>query len=143
MFGKFNLALFLLVIITGDSLAGERLEVGEIRVKDRSYRVEMAITSRQRQLGLMFRLELADDRGMLLVYPQSGDHRVWMKNMSIALRVFWLDENFRVIDSQRLEPCSSNPCPVYGAALDSRYILELSDRDHPIRVGDTFTGLPR
>lgn len=141
MFGKFNLALFLLVALFAADVEGEVLEEREMRVNGQTYRVEMAVTSRQRQLGLMFRRELADDRGMLLVYPQSGDHRVWMKNMTIALRVFWLDEDFRVIASRRLEPCETSPCPVFGADSASRYILELNDRDHPVRIGDTFTGL--
>ncbi len=143
MFGKFNLALLLLVTAVSSGLAGEVLEEREIRVNGQVYRVEMATTSRQRQLGLMYRPQLDDDRGMLLVYPDNGDHRVWMKNMSIALRVFWLDENLRVIASRRLEPCDSTPCPVYGAQSASRYILELNDRDHPVDVGDTFSGLER
>ena len=41
----------------------------------------------------------------MLVYPQAGDHRIWMKNMRIALRVYWIDEHFTVIGAQRLEPC--------------------------------------
>ncbi len=141
MFGKFNLALLLLVTSVSSDLSGEVFEEREMRVDGHVYRVEMATTSRQRQLGLMYRRELADDRGMLLVYPASGDHRVWMKNMSIALRVFWLDDDFRVVASRRLEPCSDSPCPVYGADSASRYILELNDRDHPVRVGDRFSGL--
>ena len=143
MFGKFNLALFMLVAPVTFALADGPLEEREIRVNGHTYRVEMATTSRQRQLGLMFRHELADDRGMLLVYPASGDHRVWMKNMSIAIRVFWLNEDFRVLASRRLEPCTRSPCPVYGADSPSRYILELNDRAHPVRIGDIFTGLVR
>ncbi|MDJ0776332.1 MAG: DUF192 domain-containing protein [Gammaproteobacteria bacterium] len=131
----------MLVALLSVDVEGEVLEEREMRVNGQAYRVEMAVTSRQRQLGLMFRRELGDDRGMLLVYPQSGDHRVWMKNMTIALRVFWLDEDFRVIASRRLEPCETSPCPVYGADTASRYILELSDREHPVQIGDTFTGL--
>ena len=141
MFEKFILALFLLGAVVSGALAGDGLEERELRVNGQVYQVEMAVTPRQRQLGLMYRQQLDDDRGMLLVYPASGDHRVWMKNMSIALRVFWLDENLRVQASQRLEPCVSTPCPVYGAEAASRYILELNDRDHPIRVGDRFSGL--
>ena len=143
MFGKFILALLLLVTAVSFGLSGEELEEREIRVNEQVYRVEMATTSRQRQLGLMYRQQLDDDRGMLLVYPDSGDHRVWMKNMSIALRVFWLDDDLRVIASRRLEPCNSTPCPVYGAESASRYILELNDRDHPVEVGDVFSGLER
>ena len=143
MFEKFNLALLLLAIIVSGSVAAGALEQRELRVNGQTYQVELAVTSRQRQLGLMYRQQLDANRGMLLVYPESGDHRVWMKNMSIALRVFWLDENFRVVAARRLEPCDSAPCPVFGADSASRYILELNDRDHPIEIGDIFSGLVR
>lgn len=112
------------------------LEIGSER-----YRVELASTARQRQRGLMYRDGLAPDRGMLLVYPRAGDHRVWMKNMRIALRVYWIDANHRVIHHARLQPCSAAPCPTYAAPGASRYILELADREHAIEAGMVVRGL--
>ena len=112
------------------------LEIGKQR-----YRVELAATPEQRQRGLMYRTELAADRGMLLVYTNPGDHRIWMKNMHIPLRVYWIDASHRIIHEQRLEPCGLPPCPTFSAPGESRYILELADRDHRIEVGDSVTGL--
>lgn len=112
------------------------LEIGK-----QPYRVELATTPEQRQRGLMYRTELAADRGMLLVYTNPGDHRVWMKNMQIPLRVYWIDASHRVIHEQRLEPCGLPPCPIFSAIGESRYILELADHDHRIEVGDSVTGL--
>lgn len=105
------------------------------------YRIELATTSEQRRLGLMHRSRLGPRQGMLLVYPQPGDHRIWMKNVLVALRVYWIDTEFTVIDTQRLEPCSADPCPVYGVAADSRYVLELGDYEHPLKPGDRIDGL--
>ena len=85
--------------------------------------------------------QLASRQGMLLVYPRAGDHRIWMKNMRIALRVFWIDDEFTVISVQRLEPCSSTPCPVYSAPRAARFILELGDYEHAIVPGDKVEGL--
>jgi len=74
---------------------------------------------------------------MLLVYSQAGDHRIWMKNVLISLKVYWIDASFEVVDVQRLEPCRLDPCPIYSAARDSQYVLELGgDYDHPLAVGD-------
>lgn len=78
---------------------------------------------------------------MLFVYPQAGDHRIWMKNMLIPLRVYWIDANSVVIGVQRLEPCNVEPCPVYAVAGDSQYILELGDYDHPLDVGDKIENI--
>lgn len=116
-------------------------ETIELKAGQSVYQVELAATPAERRKGLMFREYLAPGEGMLLAYPDNGDHRIWMKNMQIPLRVFWIDGQHRVIDVQRVEPCSESPCPVFGAPGPSRYILELSDRDHEIRPGDSIEGL--
>ncbi len=89
----------------------------------------------------MHRKQLASNAGMLLVYPKSGDHRVWMKNMQIPLQVLWIDDRFKVLHIKRLEPCQQSPCPVFSAPVPARYILELSDDNHNIKPGDIVEGL--
>ena len=133
--------LFLLCFAGGRVASGEIEQEIELRIGAERYLVEVAETPEQRRLGLMHRQSLAPDRGMLLLYPAPGKHRVWMKNMRIPLRVFWIDEEHRVIHGQRLEPCSESPCPIFGAPEESRFILELSDREHGIAPGDNVTGL--
>jgi hypothetical protein len=103
--------------------------------------VELATTPEARGRGLMYRERLDPRGGMLLVYRNDGNHRIWMKNVPIALRVFWIDRDFRVIDARRLPPCKADPCPVYAVDRDSRYVLELADRDHGLRPGDIVSGL--
>ena len=113
----------------------------ELKLGLETYQIEVASTPAQRQRGLMYRPQLAPNQGMLFVYPQAGDHRIWMKNMVIPLRVYWIDASFEVIDLQRLAPCSSEPCPVFAARRDSMYILELGDYEHRLAVGDSLEGI--
>ena len=122
-------------------ISSEAAQLVEIRAGGMTYRVEVARTSAQRRQGLMHRSSLDRQGGMLLVYRKTGDHRIWMKNMRIALRVYWIDDDARVIEMQRLEPCQQTPCPVYFASRPSRYVLELSDHDHPLKAGDRIDGL--
>lgn len=105
------------------------------------YQIELAVTLEQRRQGLMFRQKLDPKQGMLLVYPRAGDHRIWMKNMRIDLRVYWIDDKFTVISVQRLESCHSSPCPVFSAPRAARFILELGDYDHDLAPGDTIERL--
>ncbi len=116
-------------------------EVIDVRINGASYRVELARSAAARQLGLMHRQSLPADRGLLLVYPRDGEHAIWMKNMRIPLRVYWLDADYRVVAARRLEPCSADPCPTYRPAVESRFVLELGDREHPIALGDRLSGL--
>ena len=131
-----------LVLLLGAALPGA-VASGfiDLRIDDASYRVELATTAAERQLGLMHRHSLPADRGMLLVYPRDGEHAIWMKNMRIPLRVYWIDADYRVVAARRLEPCIADPCPTYRPAVESRYVLELSDREHPIALGDRLPGL--
>ena len=116
-------------------------EMIDLKIGQSSYRVELALTSAQRSQGLMHRERLASSGGMLLVYPRPGDHRIWMKNMRIPLKVVWIDDQFRVLQIQRLVPCQASPCPVFSAPLPARYILELSDDEHDVKPGDEVQGL--
>ena len=113
----------------------------EVTINGASYRIELATTPAARQLGLMHRQSLAADRGMLLVYPRDGEHAIWMKNVHFPLRVYWIDADYRIVAIRRLEPCTADPCPTYRPAVESRYVLELSDREHPIGLGDRLSGL--
>lgn len=131
-----------LVALTGiASVSGQTAGVQQIGIGDHSYQVELATTPEARGKGLMYRHSLDPRGGMLLVYPREGDHRIWMKNVPIALRVYWIDSNFEVIGARRLPPCQADPCPVYAANKPSRYVLELADRDHDLKTGDRIRGL--
>ena len=132
-------ALIICLLLQPVSSAATQLV--EISVGGATYQIEVARTSAQRRQGLMHRSSLDRHGGMLLVYRRTGDHRIWMKNMRIALRVYWIDDAARVIEMQRLEPCQQSPCPVYFASQPSRYVLELSDHEHPLEVGDRIDGI--
>lgn len=128
----------LLVVTPVNAIAARFIE---IKIDADRYRIELARTPAERRQGLMHRQRLDQFGGMLLMYSRSGDHRIWMKNMSIALRVYWIDSDFTVIDSKRLEPCREDPCPVYSVTKPSMYVLELSDHDHALKPGDRINAL--
>ncbi|MDH3631020.1 MAG: DUF192 domain-containing protein [Gammaproteobacteria bacterium] len=135
------LAALFFLFISSISYAFVTLDTIEVRLGQTTYQVELALTPVQRRKGLMHREQLASNAGMLLVYPKSGDHRVWMKNVRIPLRVLWIDDRFKVIHVMRLEPCQLSPCPVFSAPVPARYILELSDDNHDVEPGDIVEGL--
>ncbi len=113
----------------------------EIVINETRYEIELATSTAQRRLGLMHRKYLASDQGMLLVYPTTNNHRIWMKNMQIPLTVVWIGEDMMVIEVQKLEPCQLDPCPVYSAAGASRFVLELNAARHDIQAGDRVEGI--
>lgn len=91
------------------------------------YDVELALTPGTRQRGLQHRPQMALDQGMLFVFPVSSVYGFWMKDTLIPLDIIWLDQNRRIIHiEERVPPCESDPCPVYGPVQPALYVLEIN-----------------
>jgi len=76
--------------------------------------LEVTETPEQQALGLMFREELQDNRGMLFSFTPPRPVRFWMKNVKIPLdMVFLFNGEIKAIASQ-VPPCNSNTCSTYG-----------------------------
>jgi len=140
-------ALFMAVIIASLLMVNSAIpndivfEKKQVIINGEEYSVEMARSAKQRRHGLMFRDQLNKRHGMLFIYPQTGDHRIWMKNTLIPLTVIWLDKNSLVIGVKKLTPCSSDPCPIYGVSRPSKYVLELNNTNHGLKPGFKIDGL--
>jgi len=57
---------------------------------DTSISVVLASTESERVRGLGGRRELGEREGMLFVFPRSGYHGMWMKDMRFPLDIIWL-----------------------------------------------------
>jgi len=87
---------------------------------------EIAVTAAERSRGLMHRVVLAKDRGMLFVFPEEGLHRFWMKNTLIELDIIFIAADRRVVSiSRRAQPCRKDPCELYSPEGNAAYVLEI------------------
>ena len=138
--------LVFLPLMINHALAGAdapTFDSRSVQIAGEEYLLEIAKTRQQRQYGLMFRRYLGPRQGMLFIYPEPGDHRIWMKNTKISLTVIWLSAAGRVIKIQQLQPCRQNTCESYGADQRTKYIIELNHGPHKIKLGDLIPGLNR
>lgn len=95
-------------------------------LKGERFAVELADTSEKQALGLMFRDHLADDRGMLFLFPGEAMRSFWMKNTRIPLDIFYFDSGLRLVSvAENAQPCRSQRCPPYPSAAPAKYVLEL------------------
>lgn len=84
---------------------------------------EVASTLETRMQGLMFRQAMADNHGMLFVFPEAQRHCMWMRNTLIPLSVAFLDEKGAIINVEDMQPRTENN---HCAAKPARYALEMN-----------------
>jgi uncharacterized membrane protein (UPF0127 family) len=101
-------------------------------------RVEIADTEPERELGLMGRTALPEDRGMLFVFDGEQVLSFWMKDTLIPLSVAFMDSEGRIVDIQDMKPLDDDP-PSYVSAKPARYALEVNRgffEERDVKVGD-------
>lgn len=85
--------------------------------------VEVAASDASRQLGLMNRTTLAEQAGMLFVFPVDGRHCMWMKDTLIPLSVAFLDGDGLILNIAEMAPQTRQH---HCAAGPARYALEMN-----------------
>jgi len=103
------------------SSRGQRLPIeAYVWVGDRRLELEVARTPQQQAMGLMYREELPDDRGMLFPFNPPRPVSFWMKNVRIHLDMIFLLEGEVVGLAADVPPCETVAarCPTYGPGDD-------------------------
>jgi uncharacterized protein len=134
----------LLLLLTAGCGAAEKLPVTELRIGEHTVRAETAATESARALGLMHRKQrLADNQGMLFVFPASGFHSMWMQNTYIPLSVAFIDDRGIILNIADMAPQTTE---AHTAAGFARYALEMNQgwfAARGIHAGVKVEGLAR
>ncbi|HLC66607.1 MAG TPA: DUF192 domain-containing protein [Candidatus Nanoarchaeia archaeon] len=103
-------------------------------------RIEVADTQTAWERGLMGRAELADNAGMLFVFPSEKIHDFWMKDTLIPLDMLFFNSDLKLVNIKHNAPsCKEDPCPTFGSEKSSQYVLEVKSgwaKEHGIKLGD-------
>ena len=109
------------------------------RIADRPIELEVAKTSEQQAIGLMYRTSLADDRGMLFEFKPARWVNFWMKNCKISLDMIFLRDGVVTAIAPESPPCTTDPCPTYGPDTAVDRVIELRGgraAELGVKVGD-------
>ncbi len=113
--------------VIGEGFTNEqRLPVtAQVKLGTMTIDLEVAQTPDQQSLGLMYRRQLADDRGMLFPFSPSRFTRFWMKNVSLNLDMVFFLKGRIVYIAHDVPPCNAEPCPTYGTNGPVDGVIEL------------------
>lgn len=104
-------------------------------------RAEVAATPEMLARGLMLREHLAEDSGMLFVFPRPDRYCMWMKDTLVPLSVAFLDSRGRITALRDMRPGSLTQ---HCAEASASYALEVNAgwfERHGVRVGTVVSGL--
>ena len=134
-------AVLLLMISTVVGADDTALPLRELRIGGHGIEVEVARTEEARKRGLMGRRELAENRGMLLVYPAPERLALWMRNTLLPLSAAFLDENGVILNIARMAP---ERLDIHLSKEAAKYALEMNQgwfAERGIGPGDRVEGL--
>ncbi|MDN3512934.1 MAG: DUF192 domain-containing protein [Candidatus Brocadia sp.] len=139
----FSIILFVCVGIAYTSLEAvcqdepKRRNLLPINVAGIELKVELAITPEEQILGLMYRDSLADNGGMLFVFPKERCLSFWMKDTRIPLSIAFIKANGRIVQIDSMKPYSLDS---HVSREKVKYALEMNEgwfKAHKVKEGDT------
>ncbi len=71
----------------------------------------------------MFRQQLADDHGMLFIFPADSTSGFWMENTPLPLAIAWIDAGGSIVSQAEMQPLSR---AIHAPNAIYRYALELN-----------------
>jgi len=102
----------------------EALDVVSHDGKVHHFKVEVVDNDQTRELGLMFRMSLAPDAGMLFDFKAPQDVSFWMKNTYIPLDILFIGRDGHILNiARQARPKDESNLPSAGPALG---VLEIA-----------------
>ena len=120
------LTIILLLTRSDFNSINQNKDVSRVCIKENCFSVELAITEREKQKGLMNREHLDKDKGMLFIYDIPIKSDFWMKNTLIPLDIIWINRNNKIIHIITAYPCKESSCQIYTSDKEALYVLEIN-----------------
>jgi uncharacterized protein len=136
------LAAILLLIFTGIGLAwfwqyqnkpanGDKKmsSIEQIVIEGVAFKIELAITPKEKAKGLSGRETLCDQCGMLFIYDNPDYYSFWMKDTLIPLDIIWFSKDWQVVDylafAQPQGAREEADLPTYRPKQKAQFVLEV------------------
>lgn len=122
--------------------APQRLQAIALNAGMHAIRAEVAITPEQRQMGLMYRRDLAPHEGMLFVFEEASPQCFWMRNTPTPLTIAFVADDGSIVNLADMKPFDESS---HCSAKPVRYVLEMNQgwfTKRGIKAGFKLGGAP-
>ena len=119
------------------SLPRTALSIGMYRID-----AQVATTSEQHAIGLMFRTDMPQNEGMLFVFERPTQQCFWMKNTLIPLAVAFVADDGTIVNLDEMKAQTLN---AHCSEKPVRYVLEMNTgwfSKKGLKAGNKLQGQP-
>ena len=99
-----------------------RLQTIDLTAGMHVIKTELALTTQQQTIGMMWRTEMGNHEGMLFVYDQPDKRCFWMRNTLVPLSIAFLADDGSIVNIADMKPRSEQS---HCSAQPVRYALEM------------------
>ncbi len=113
--------------------------VGNIKIGETYFNVEIADTLKKRIQGLSNKESLGKNEGLLFVFEESGTHGFWMKDMLFSIDIIWINSEKTVVQITKSATPESYP-EIFYPSEPVLYVLEVgANQSTSIKIGDELS----
>ncbi|MFQ5862225.1 MAG: DUF192 domain-containing protein [Candidatus Brocadiales bacterium] len=134
-----NSILIVLIVLIAPCGQISAKDLTTIMVGGKEVSVELAVTAKERRIGMQFRTSLTEDHGMLFIFPTERHTIFWMKDTYIPLAVAFIKESGLITQIEEMEPSSLER---HTSRENVKYALEMKGgwfKRNNVHVGDRVT----
>ncbi len=104
----------------------QRTVIESYRIGASVVKLEITQTAKDRERGLSGRDMIGGAGGMLFVFPETGRHGIWMKDMRFSIDIIWVADE-KIVDIAPRVPYvqTAQELPIYYPRLDAQFVIEV------------------
>ena len=120
--------------------AQPKLRTVNLWLGDNELVTEIAMNRTEIATGMMYRTEMAENEGMIFVFPQPFQASFYMRNTVLPLSCAFISGNGEILEIRDMTPLTE--APVVAASNQVQYVLEVNQgwfERHNIKPGTVIT----
>ncbi len=138
---KFVLGVLITMVATALILRGINFYTknGVVEINHKVFRAEVVKEAWELEKGLGGHKPLAENRGMLFVFPKEDYYQFWMKDMQFSIDIIWINQG-KIVDIKEKAPIpTTHYLERYRPEAPAKYVLEIGAglaEKYGFKVGD-------